>query len=366
MQYNPGWHNSSVNLLHVRAVGPNDTLHFVWSSIGAPAVLLVATESRSSVLRLNWTRLLSPAPAGAVWIDPPSSVVYSTAVVFTKVFEYSEAQTREELFYPTYDLADFSWDSVNRTLNHTALTAEFTGTPATGSGDSFSNGSLAFRVTAYEAGGRDVPLPSLLHTANSSKVEFVLAGVAPRGNSSRFALEVATVEETGVVQKLRSARSIDDEYTPTVFETLSLVAESRNASSVLSFLQWKATAYGSQTPRREDSIQCRSRGLQAANWTLPASSIVHAYFGEGLGSTFTVSAINISFGGEDGKVYQEKRFLRWSALLGFGQSPEDTFSPLVISITAVALGTPLAMLLLGSCLLLFARRKRYSDYEPIN
>ncbi|KFQ62801.1 Lysosomal protein NCU-G1-A, partial [Pelecanus crispus] len=354
MQYNPGWNNSSVNLLHVRAVGPSDTLHYVWSSIGAPAALLVATESRSSALRVNWTQLLSPAPAGAIWIDPPGSVIYSAAVIFTKVFEYNEAQTPEELFYPTYDLSDFSWDNINRTLNHTALTAEFTGIPATDPGGSFSNGSLAFRVTAYEAGGR----PSLLHTANSSKVEFVLAGVAPRGNGSRFALEVATVEETGVAQKLRSARSIDDEYTPTIFEV--------SVGSALSFLQWKATAYGSQTPRREDGIQCRSHGLQAANWTLPMSSIVHAYFGEGVGSAYTVSAINISFGGEDGKVYQEKRYLSWSALLGFGQPPKDTFSPLVISIMAVALGTPMVMLLVGSCVVLFAQRKRYSEYEPIN
>ncbi|KAK2525070.1 hypothetical protein Q9233_009117 [Columba guinea] len=336
MQYNPGWNSSSVNLLHVRAVGPVDTLHFIWSSIGAPAVLLVVSGTRNSTLGIDWTRLLSPAPAGAVWIDPPGSVIYSTAVVFTKVFEYSEAKT-EELFYPTYDLSDFSWDSVNRTLNHTALTAEFTGIPTADPSGSFSNGSLAFRVTAYEASSRDGPLPSLLHTANSSKAEFVLAGVAPRGNSSRF-----------------------------VLETLSLVAESRNGSSARSFLQWKATAYGSPSPRREDNIQCRSRGLQAANWTLPVSSVVRAYFGEGAGSTYTVSAINISFGGEDGKVYQEKRYLSWSVLLGFGQPPQDTFSPLVISIMAVALGTPLLMLLVGSCALLFTQGKRYSDYEPIN
>ncbi|NXC22887.1 GLMPA protein, partial [Corythaeola cristata] len=366
MQYNPGWDNSSVNLLHVRAVGRGDTLHYVWSSIGAPAALLVATESGSSVLRVNWSRLLSPAPAGAIWIDPPSSVVYSTAVVFTKLFEYGEAKPLEELFYPTYDLSEFSWDSVNHTLNHTALTAEFAGVPVADSSGSFSNGSVAFRVTAYEAGGRDGPLPSLLHTANSSKVEFVLAGVAPRGNSSRFMLEVATVEETGVAQRLRSERSIDDEYTPTIFEMLSLVAESQNDSSTLSFLQWKATAYGSQTPRREDNIQCRSHGLQAANWTLPMSSIVRAYFGESIGSTYTVSAINISFGGEDGEVYQEKRYLSWSALLGFRQPPKDTFSPLVISIMAVALGTPMVMLLVGSCVVLFARRKCYSEYQPIN
>lgn len=85
MQYNPGWNGSSVNLLHVRAAGPGDSLHYVWSSIGAPAVLLVATRSPSSALRVNWTQLLSPSPAGAIWIEPPDSVVYSSAVVFTKV-----------------------------------------------------------------------------------------------------------------------------------------------------------------------------------------------------------------------------------------------------------------------------------------
>lgn len=85
MQYNPGWNSSSVNLLHVQAAGPEDSLHYVWSSIGAPAVLLVATQSPSSALRVNWTQLLSASPAGAIWIDPPDSVVYSTAVVFTKV-----------------------------------------------------------------------------------------------------------------------------------------------------------------------------------------------------------------------------------------------------------------------------------------
>ncbi|XP_067169539.1 glycosylated lysosomal membrane protein isoform X3 [Apteryx mantelli] len=293
MQYNPGWNNSSVNLLHVRAVGQNDTLHYVWSSIGAPAALLVATGSQSSTLHVNWTRLLSPAPAGAIWIEPPGSVVYSTAVVFTKVFEYSKADTPEELFYPAYDLSSFSWDSINRTLNHTALTAEFLGVPASDPSGSFSNGSLAFR-------------------------------------------------------------------------TLSLAAEARNASAALSFLQWKATAYGSRSPKREDGIRCRAHGLQAANWTLPASGVIRAYFGEGLGSAYAVSAINISFGGEDGEVYQEKRYLSWSALLGFGQPPEDTFSPLVISIMAVALGTPMALLLVGSVVVLFAQRKCYSEYEPIN
>lgn len=73
-------------------------------------------------------------------------------------------------------------------------------------------------MTAYEDSNRDNPLPRLLHTANSSKVEFVIQGVTPRGNHSRFVLELFTVEEAGRRQTLESLRSIDDEYTPTIFE----------------------------------------------------------------------------------------------------------------------------------------------------
>lgn len=93
MQYNPGWNGSSVNVLHVRAVGRSDALHYVWSTIGAPSVLLVATRSPDSALSIDWGRLLSPAPTGAVWIDPPGSVVYAAAVVFTKVLPRGEQRS---------------------------------------------------------------------------------------------------------------------------------------------------------------------------------------------------------------------------------------------------------------------------------
>lgn len=73
-------------------------------------------------------------------------------------------------------------------------------------------------MTAYEESSRDRRLPGLLHTANSSKLEFVMNGVAPRGNSSRFMLEMLMVEGPGRHRRLESVRSIDDEYTPTIFE----------------------------------------------------------------------------------------------------------------------------------------------------
>ncbi|XP_074836875.1 glycosylated lysosomal membrane protein [Carettochelys insculpta] len=362
LHYNPGSNSSSVNLLHVRAVGQNDTLHYVWSSIGAPTVLLLYTRSESSTLHVNWTKLLSAAPAGAIWIEPAGSVVYSTAVIFTKVFEYSRANAsaQEEQFYPTYDLAALSWRSLNGTLNHTALTAKFQGVGA------FPNGTISFQVTAYEQSGRDSSLPRLLHTANSSKVEFIMEKVAPRSNSSRFMLEVVTVEETGGRKRLQSVRSIDDEYTPAIFEMAQLVSEPRNDTTSSSFFQWKTAAYGDKVASRENAIHCHYHSLQMASWRLLGPSIAHAYFGAGLGHGESLAAINITFGGEDGKFYAEKNYLSWSALLGFGTPPEDSFSPLVITIMAVALGTPVVLLLVGGLVVLLARRKRYSEYEPIN
>ncbi|XP_077183146.1 glycosylated lysosomal membrane protein [Paroedura picta] len=371
LEYNPGSNSTSDNLLHVRAVGHNDTIHYVWSTIGAPTVLLVYTGSPSSTLHVNWTKLLSPSPSGAIQIEPTSSVLYSTAVIFTKVFEYNGANTSDLLkvpvddFYPTYNLANFTWESLGNKMNKTTLTATFQGVSSSPH-EAFGNGSISFQVTAYEESSRDAPLPRLLHTANCSKVRFVMSGVPPRGNHSRFALEMVTVEYGVEHKQLESFRSIDDEYTPTIFEMAQLVSVPHNQSTKSSFFQWKTTAYSAQHPERSDTIHCQYYPLQTTNCTVPLASIAHAYFGEELERHHGVAAINISFGGEDSEAYEARRYLSWSALIGFGEPPKDAFSTLVIAILAVGLGTPVVLLVVGSITALVTKKKRYSEYEPIN
>ncbi|XP_061462224.1 glycosylated lysosomal membrane protein [Rhineura floridana] len=371
LEYNPGLNSSAVNLLHVRAVGLKDTIHYVWSTIGAPTVLLLYTQSQNSSLHVNWTRLLSPGPSGAIWVEPADSVLYATAVVFSKVFEYNGTKTSNlskahaDDFYPTYNLANFTWDSLDGRLNETTLTATFRGVCSNPRGTTW-NGSISFQVTAYEGASRDGPLPRLLHTANSSKVEFIMHEVAPRGNRSRFALEIATVEKRGGRKQLESIRSIDDEYTPTIFEMAQLVSVPLNGSLGSSFLQWKTAAYSALQPKRGDTVHCQYYPLQMVNRTLPRPSIAHGYFGEEQGRDYSVAAINISFGSEDNEAYEENGHLSWSALIGFGEPPKDGFSPLVITILAVALGTPVALLVGGSITVLLTRKNRYSEYEPIN
>ncbi|KAM3824667.1 glycosylated lysosomal membrane protein [Vipera latastei] len=364
LEYNPGWASSAVNLLHSRAVGLNDTLHYVWSTIGAPTVLLVYTASDKSSLRVNWIQLLSSSPAGAIRVEPAESVVYSTAVVFPRLWEYDSANTsnfskiQTEQIYASYNMANFSWEG---RLNETALSADFQGRDRT-----FGNGSISFKVTAYEEGSRDGPLPRLLHSANSSKVEFAIQGVAPQGNHSRFALEILAVEEGRRRKQLQSVRSIDDEYTPTIFEMVQLISEPHNHSLGSSFLQWKMAAYNSEPPHRENTVHCQYYPLQMVHNLGPEFRILRAYFGEDLEQCCSLSALNISFGSEDNEAYKEKRYLSWSALVGFGESPREEFSPLVIGILAVALGTPAVLLIVGSLTVLTRKRKPCSEYEPIN
>jgi hypothetical protein len=72
-------------LLHVRALGKNDTLHYLLCSQGAPALLLVHTNSTSSKVKVDWPAFLVQNTTGSLKLTPESSVLYSNALVFTRV-----------------------------------------------------------------------------------------------------------------------------------------------------------------------------------------------------------------------------------------------------------------------------------------
>ncbi|XP_048476372.1 glycosylated lysosomal membrane protein [Rhincodon typus] len=373
-EYNPGrstqMADPSLNVLHVRAVGPDDTIHYLWSTLGAPTVLLVYTSSSNSSLHINWTRLEQRDPSHAVRIEPAEAVVYSTAVVFSRVLEYDDvnnvaniSQVPVDSLYPAYQLEELTWDNVNATLNRSRLTAQLRGRNATS--QLFGNGSFTFRISAFEGTSRDLELPCLLHTANSSKLEFLVDGVAPRGNRSRFTLELFVLEDAGMRRELRAVRSIDDEYTPSIFQMDQLVAVRENRSTITSFLQWKPVAYVSQEPSLASSVPARQNSLKPdRNHSLPAFSIAYAFFGA---QVPTAAAVNISFGGPGGEFYNVRRHISWSALIGHGEPPQERFSVLVMAIMSVGLGLPILLLVWGAMTVWIVRRKRTpSLYQPVN
>ncbi|KAM8817890.1 glycosylated lysosomal membrane protein isoform 1-T1 [Rhynchonycteris naso] len=355
---------SPQNLLHIRAVGTNSTLHYVWSSLGPPAVLLVATNTPYSNLSVNWSRLLSPEPDGGLMVLPKDSIQFSSALVFTRLFEFDSTNTSDAAAklpgkpYPPYSLAEFSWNNITDSLDPATLSATFRGHLTHDPTRAFANGSLVFRVQAFSRSGRPAQPPHLLHTMDTCQLEVVLVGASPRGNRSIFGLEVATLGQGPDCPLMLEQRSIDDEYAPAVFQLDQLLW----GTLPTGFVQWRPVAFSQKQGNREASLPCQASPIYSMlGYFLPQSPIVRAFFG----SKNNFCAFNLTFGASTGPGYWDQYYLSWSMLLGMGTPPEDALSLLILGIMVVALGAPGFMLLAGGLFLLLGP-KRYSEYQPIN
>ncbi|XP_041867718.1 glycosylated lysosomal membrane protein [Melanotaenia boesemani] len=347
------------DLLHVRAVGDNDTLHFLFCSQGAPTLLLVHTNSSSSTVTVNWPEFLARNNSGSLTVEPQSSILYSTAIVFSRLLEYNDVNDTAEAtskFFPPYELQDFIWSHL-RLSGPVALLC--------GANSTFSNGSLCLKLSVFDSEGRAQTWPQLLHSANSSQVEVWLDGIVPRANNSRFLLELQAVGGAYPFSRVDVRRSIDDEYTPTIFKVSQWVSSANGSSDILGFVQWKPVAYLQSLPALENSTSCRYSDpvLQSGEAIASSSALIQGFYSEP-----EAMGLNVSFGLAGDPFYNNTMFLSWAVLVGIGSPPVDSFSPLVITIMAVGLGTPMVLLLLGGvCVCLHKKRNSStSTYEPIN
>ncbi|XP_051520560.1 glycosylated lysosomal membrane protein [Myxocyprinus asiaticus] len=370
VELNPGLKPPStlppgVGLVHVRALGDNDTLHFFLYNHGAPTVLLVHSNSTESTVQVDWPEFINRSSSGSLKVEPERSVQYSRALVFTRLWEYSDVNntadpqhTAESSFYPPYELQNFTWSGLNASVNQSDHTVTFCGGDETAS---FINGSLCLQFSAFESEGRPSAWPSLRHNANCSQLHVWLDGVTPRANYSRFSLELQTVGDSGFQGRVDVRSSIDDEYTPSIFKVSQWVSSPVNTSTVWGYTQWKPVAYRKPKPVFEDATPCM-HSEPVSMTQLPQSGLVQAYFKDS--HTY---GLNISFGIAGDPFYNVTNYLSWTVLMGMGEPPVDSFSTLIIAIMAVGLGTPLVIVIVGGVYILIRKRTSQSTgYEPIN
>ncbi|XP_026145082.1 glycosylated lysosomal membrane protein-like isoform X1 [Carassius auratus] len=327
---------------------------------------MVHTNSTRSAVKVNWPEFINSSSPSSLKVEPESSVQYSSALVFTRVWEYDDVnntadpqQTAQSSFYPPYELQNFLW-SLNVSVNQTDVTVTLCGREKT---ESFVNGSLCLQFSAFESEGRDEVWPSLLHNANSSQLRVWLDDVTPRGNGSRFALEFQSVGEPGFEGRVDVHSSIDDEYTPSIFKVSQWVSSRVNSSGVVGYNQWKPVAYRKPRPVFEDATPCKHSQLVSLNH-IPRSGLVQAYFTDHPHT----HGLNISFGiAKDPVFYSDSKYITWTVLVGLGEPPADSFSALIIIIITVGLGTPLAIIIVGGVFVWIRKRMSHSSgYEPIN
>ncbi len=74
-----------MNVAYTKAVGENDTLHYIVSSVGIPGIL-VAKTPLNSTLELDWKKMFSKDPQQAVSFDPQP--LYAYTLLMTRVRLY--------------------------------------------------------------------------------------------------------------------------------------------------------------------------------------------------------------------------------------------------------------------------------------
>lgn len=71
----------SLTTLHLKAEGPNDTLHYLWDFVGNPSVLLAVT-SPAAKLNIEWDKYLTRQPKSINFTEEP---IYTFGLVIQKV-----------------------------------------------------------------------------------------------------------------------------------------------------------------------------------------------------------------------------------------------------------------------------------------
>lgn len=366
VQLNPGSPSlpPDGDLLHIRAVGANDTIHFLFCSQGAPTLLQVHTNTSSSDVTVDWPQFDARNISGSLKVEPESSILYSNAIVFSRLWEYDDVNDTADVtsdVFPPYELQDVPWAR----LNLSGVASHPAGVSALLCSPNFGGGSLCLQLSVFESEGRGQAWPRLLHTANTSQMAVWLDGVAPRATRTRFMLELQAVGGAYPLSRVDVRRSIDDEFTPSIFKVSQWVAAVNGSSDVLGFAQWKPVAYRRPDPALEDATPCRHSEPrpQSGEEAWGASALVRAFFMDPRSV-----GLNVSFGIAGDPFYNSTRFLHWTALVGVGSPPVDSFSPLVLSVMAVGLGTPMILLLLGGVCVCARKRSVPATlaYEPIN
>lgn len=171
------------------------------------------------------------------------------------------------------------------------------------------------------------------------------------------------------------------------------VSSMNSSSDVLGFVQWKPVAYRTSHPVLEDATPCRHSDprSQSGEETAASSGLIQAFY-----SDPEAMGLNVSFGLAGEPFYNSTMFLSWfvhvimfalkeifdlffydfvvffvsirTMLVGVGSPPLEFFSPLVLSIMVVCLGTPVVLLLLGGAFVFIYKKRKASTtaYQPIN
>ncbi|XP_050400032.1 glycosylated lysosomal membrane protein B isoform X2 [Patella vulgata] len=370
-----GYNGSYANIAHIKAVGSEDTLHYVISTIGVPSVVVIRADPTSS-LSFNWKNLLSDNAtdrSGSITLTG-TALKNSFAVVFTELIEYNDVDDKATISsyfhgnttttnYTIHDFGEMMWSEV-ATVPGNKNSAIFSHTVFKNDSDvKKAEGFLSFTFNAYDNTGRQSVLPKMEYNMNNTLLDLLLNNLTAMYDKSRFSVGVVMIGTSQDKPDITETRSLDDEYTPGVFKMFDWSTKPCLKEDG-GYLEWKPICYTSSSRNRLSGTYVnsddRTDGMNQKHYL--ERSVAYSYFGDKLFSAdMTTSGTNISFGLSEDGFYVKKNYTVWSATIGHGTPPQDAISILVIGVISAGLGLPVVIILFGGIFVIVKKHMAKKD-----
>ncbi|XP_068220183.1 glycosylated lysosomal membrane protein A-like [Palaemon carinicauda] len=363
-------------ITHVVADGSNrSTLHHLWGAVGAPTVMVAVTDQNAK-LKITWNELTEGTP-GSVQFMEEDDVQYAFGFVIPNMILFDDVNDtgtiddvpeEKRIYFP---MSNFTW-SLTETLNTTGQeqgvvfeTLDFNETPLT-------NGTkISIKVIVYGEDGRSPILPHLIHTPDSAQFGIILdhllfnntnktsdeEGAAPNFGFSkaRWAMDLVlfSMEHRDVIEEgfqYVSVKSLDDEYSPGVFDIDSITTNLSRVNNTGGYMQWRPVCYLTSDLDVSYStlphVDTTFKELEQLDDPI-YKSLAYAVFGDNLIEKLVSTKSIIAFGQSKDGFYTGSNYTSWTFAYGIGSPPTESFSEMVILIISLGSGIPLIVFLMG-------------------
>jgi hypothetical protein len=345
-------------LVHVTADSNTggSTLHYLFDLIGKPSVLIAKTPKDTS-LNVNWT--LISGNSNCVKFSKDPEYVFSTVIDNIVLFNdtdgtsnYSDPNNTDVI---KFDPLHIKWDIVNLTeSNGKKVMLEVNATHV-------HNGSFSLRFTAFGFQDHNEDLPKLLHTSDSMQIDIIASKIRSNYSSPRIAMEllmVSSEDKSEGAYKMNRIRNLDDEFTPGIFDVYNLLSPRSNNDTIGAFVQFRPVCYTSHYRSVSYSTESRHGEVQSADSNDFTYSLPSNFFSSVSLDTALKQAINITFGQPDDGFYSHTNYISFSFLIGLGSPATEGLSMFVKIFSAVGLGVPLLVLVVGG---IYVAVKKYRN-----
>lgn len=217
-EINPNCNNDckSSTLVHVESRGTNNTFHYLWTFISkyTPTIIVLETDPKAS-LSVDWKTIRNRSN-NANSIQFVNGTVYNSFAMELSHLYFINATNNVTLQMIPLDEINWNYTSV-QTNDVVKFNFNSIKSPVL-------NGSVQLSLNVFNQAGRGDTIPRLQYTEASNLIQLIVDNIyiKPHGNFSIDAQLISNftivMEGDDVKESIEENRSIDDEYTPGIFQ----------------------------------------------------------------------------------------------------------------------------------------------------